>query len=424
LPPPDARPARTATSELAIAFTRFAADRCGSYAPLYAHLASRIAGDRELLAIAAHARPGQSQPDLMLAAVHYLLARQPRSPLARYYPTLNPDPVPPGDAFPEFRHFCLAHRDELAALTGSRLVQTNEVRRCCYLLPAVTLAVPLAAPVPLALIEAGASAGLNLGLDGYAYDYGTGTITGAPRSPLMLHCELRGGTPPPLALPAPDIAWRAGIDLSPLDPLDPDDAAWLRALVWADHPGRARLLDRALRAAVRPPAPVHPGDATALLPALVASAPADAAICVMHTAFLAHLAPPDRARFEHQVAALSAGRPVYWISAETRADPGRTAPAPGHLRERNHHQPAGARPLPVARRMARMDSAKPAPAGFRGVTVRRPGCRFPAPRPRPPLWRPGTMRPAGPAAASPAPRPRLWERTRTRQAPRPRARSP
>jgi hypothetical protein len=39
----------------------------------------------------------------------------------------------------------------------------------------------------------------------------------------------------------------------------------------------------------------------------------------MHTAFLAHLAPPDRARFEHQIAALSAGRPVYWISAPTRA---------------------------------------------------------------------------------------------------------
>ena len=107
-------------------------------------------------------------------------------------------------------------------------MQTNEVRRCCYLLPAVTLAARLAAPAPLALIEAGASAGLNLGLDGYAYDYGTGTITGDPRSPLTLHCELRGGTPPPLALPAPDIAWRAGIDLSPLDP---DDAAWLRALV-------------------------------------------------------------------------------------------------------------------------------------------------------------------------------------------------
>jgi hypothetical protein len=201
-------------------------------------------------------------------------------------------------------------------------VQTNEVRRCSYLLPAVTLAARLAAPAPLALIEAGASAGLNLRLDGYAYDYGTGTIAGDPRSQLTLQCELRSGTPPPLARPAPDIAWRAGIDLNPLDPLDPDDAAWLRALVWADHRGRARLLDRALRAAAaRPPAAVHTGDATALLPDLVASAPADTAICVMHTAFLTHLAPPDRARFEHQVAVLSAGRPVYWISAETRADP-------------------------------------------------------------------------------------------------------
>jgi hypothetical protein len=47
------------------------------------------------------------------------------------------------------------------------------------------------------------------------------------------------------------------------------------------------------------------------------TAPLDTAVCVMHTAFLAHLAPPDRARFEHQVAALSAERPVYWISAET-----------------------------------------------------------------------------------------------------------
>ena len=66
--------------------------------------------------------------------------------------------MPPGAAFPEFRRFCLACRDELAALTGSRPVQGNEVRRCSYLLPAVTLAARLAAPAPLALTEAGASA--------------------------------------------------------------------------------------------------------------------------------------------------------------------------------------------------------------------------------------------------------------------------
>jgi hypothetical protein len=118
-------------------FTRFATDRCGDYAPLYAHLGSQIARDPELLAIAAHASPGQSQPDLMLAAVHYLLAaRHPGSPLAWYYPTLAADPAPPDGALRHFRGFCLAHRDELTILIATRRVQTNEVRRCCYLLPA------------------------------------------------------------------------------------------------------------------------------------------------------------------------------------------------------------------------------------------------------------------------------------------------
>lgn len=303
-------------------FTRFATERCGDYAPLYAHLGRQIAHDPELLAIAAHASPGQSQPDLMLAAVHYLLARHPGSPLAGYYPTLVADPAPADGAFRHFRDFCLSQRAELTILIATRRVQTNEVRRCCYLLPAVTCAAALAAPTPLALIEAGASAGLNLSLDHYAYDYGTGAITGNPRSPLTLRCELRGGTPPPAGLPEPPIAWRAGIDLGPINPLDPGDADWLRALVWADHPGRARLLDDALRAAgTLPPAPVHAGDAASLLPALAASAPAGATLCIMHTAFLAHLTAPDRARFECQVTALSAERPVLRVSAENRATP-------------------------------------------------------------------------------------------------------
>jgi hypothetical protein len=105
---PDAGQPSATAGELADVLARFAADRCGDYAPLYAHLGSQIAGDPELLAISAHARPGQSQPDLMLAAVHYLLAREPGSRLARYYPTLSPDPDPPGGAFPDFRDFCLA----------------------------------------------------------------------------------------------------------------------------------------------------------------------------------------------------------------------------------------------------------------------------------------------------------------------------
>ncbi len=142
---PDPRGRFASQDELAAAFRHFAVRRCGGYAPLYARLGAGVAEDRELLAIAANAAPGQSPPDLMLAVVHYLLAREPGHPLARFYPTLTAAPAT-GDASGPFRAFCLDRREELTRLISTRRVQTNEVRRCCYLLPAVMLAGQLAAP--------------------------------------------------------------------------------------------------------------------------------------------------------------------------------------------------------------------------------------------------------------------------------------
>ncbi len=63
------------------------------------------------------------------------------------------------------------------------------------------------------------------------------------------------------------------------------------------------------------------GDAAERLPAVVASAPADMTVCLFHTAFLAHLPPLDRERFEHLVAVLSTARTIYWVQAEPRHDP-------------------------------------------------------------------------------------------------------
>jgi hypothetical protein len=310
----------TDTGELAATFAHFAAKRCGAYAPLYARLGAGIAEDRELLAIASNAAPGQSPPDLMLAALHYLLAGDLGDPLARYYPSLVFAPAA-DDALPDFRRFCLEHRGELVELISSRRVQTNEVRRCCYLLPAVMLAAQLAGR-PLALIEPGASAGLNLAMDAYAYDYGTQLTVGDANSPLALRCRLHGQLQPPLHMPIPVITWRAGIDLTPLDPADPHDAAWLRALVWPDHRDRALRLDEALRiAATRPAVQMYAGDAVQQLPAAVAAAPPETAVCVFHTAFLAHLSQVERDRFTRQVLALSRSRTIYWIQAEPRRAP-------------------------------------------------------------------------------------------------------
>ena len=68
-----------------------------------------------------------------------------------------------------FRVWCLNRRDQLAELVATRLVQTNEVGRCTYLLAALTLVAQHLGGRTVALVELGASAGLNLLLDRYHY---------------------------------------------------------------------------------------------------------------------------------------------------------------------------------------------------------------------------------------------------------------
>src|SRR5262249_60879091 len=64
------------------------------------------------------------------------------------------------------RELASQSRAELTQLILTRRPQTNEPARCAVLLPALAQL-----PQPLALIEAGASAGLNLLFDRYSYDY-------------------------------------------------------------------------------------------------------------------------------------------------------------------------------------------------------------------------------------------------------------
>ena len=97
------------------------------------------------------------------------------------------------------------------AVIQARRTQTNEPARCACLLPALAQLTP-----PLALLEVGASAGLTLLPDRYSYDYpGHPLIAGTdPRAP-VLRCRTRG--PVPLPRQVPEVRWRAGLDLNPLD---------------------------------------------------------------------------------------------------------------------------------------------------------------------------------------------------------------
>src|SRR5712691_6979593 len=217
---------------LAQRFVRFADQECGDYAPLYDRLARGIACDPELLTLAAHARSGQQAPLLLLAAVHSLVLGGTNHALGAFYPSVMPRAaVPAEDPLPAFRTFCRDYRDALLALVSTGLVQTNEPRRCTVLLPAFTTVARLAGGRPLALIEVGASAGLNLLFDRYGYDYGAGRFVGDPAAPVRFTCALRGTVVPPLPAGLPPVAARVGIDLHPIRANDPQATRWLRALI-------------------------------------------------------------------------------------------------------------------------------------------------------------------------------------------------
>jgi hypothetical protein len=307
----------TPLAVLAQRFIRFADQECGAYAPLYDRLARGIAHEPELLALAAHARSGQQAPLLLLAAVHFLLLGGADHPLGAFYPSVVPRAAMPSEVLlPTFRAFCRDHRQALLALLSTGLVQTNEPRRCTMLLPALATVAQLARDRPLALIEVGASAGFNLLYDRYGYDYGAGRAVGDPAAPVRFTCEVRGPVVPPLPARLLPVATRVGIDLHPIRADDPQATRWLRALVWPEHPERAAVLQQVLRLAQREPPRLVAGDALAVLPQVVAAAPADAALCVFHIATLAHFPLEARERFGALMAELGQQRELFWLSSE------------------------------------------------------------------------------------------------------------
>ena len=105
---------------------------------------------------------------------------------------------------------------------------------------------------PLALLEVGASAGLCLLPDHYGYDYGNArldpTVPGDAGAPVF-PCNVSGAVPIPKSIPR--IAWRAGLDLHPLDVRSDHDMAWLETLVWPGQNERAARLHAAINVAAR-----------------------------------------------------------------------------------------------------------------------------------------------------------------------------
>lgn len=288
-------------------YRRFAEHEAPRRSALYAEWAAGVASDPLVQRVLARIAPTHRQPPLVFAVARLLGA-----PLA---------------SWPHVREWMLRHADALVAACAERSLQTNEPLRCAALLPALALI-----DGPIALLEVGASAGLCLFVDRYSYRYrdASGALVAAvdPRgvdaaaavSPLALECELRGEVPselPPLRMP--EIVWRAGIDLHPLDAADDGDRAWLTGLVWPGEEGRAERVERALAIVageVGTQAPlVHRGDAAEVLATLAARAPAGATLVVTTPGVLAHVPWAGRMRIIETAQAL----PGHWITLDDPA---------------------------------------------------------------------------------------------------------
>ena len=266
-----------------MAYLRFAEDELHGRSALYESFTRGVAGDSAILTFLNTLPRAKRQPNLLLAAARHLCG------LA-------------GD-WKRFRHSILDNQPALRALMLVRSTQTNEPGRCAVLLPVLALL-----PQPLALLEVGASAGLCLLPDRYGYDYG-GHCLGAEAP--VFRCAANTATPLPASLP--EITWRAGLDLEPIDVRNSDQTAWLETLVWPEQTERLARLHAAIAIAAAEPPRIVSGDLRTDLARLAAEAPPHATLVIFHTAVLAYVADrSDREAFAH--AAMQLGK--IWISNE------------------------------------------------------------------------------------------------------------
>lgn len=284
-------------------YRTFADNECRGYSELYFTLAHAVAEHEDLVTFLAPLPV--VQPNLLFAAIQFLT---------------GPEAMP--KSAEELRTFVRAEGDDVAALMRSRRTQTNEVGRCAVLLPALPAG-------PLALLEVGASAGLCLLLDEFYYDFGERQL-GAPASPVRLLCRTWGS--PPLPKEMPQIVWREGLDLAPVNLHEEAGARWMSSCIFADHVERLRRLLAAMKLCRERGIAVRQGNLAVDVKPLLDAAPRDAQLIVFHSAVLSYVTAEERMNFARMLADASRERDIVWISNEGRTvvpEITALAPSPG-----------------------------------------------------------------------------------------------
>lgn len=249
-------------------YERFARDEAPGRSPIYAQWAAGIVDDPEMRRMLQTVSEQHRQPALVFA-----VSRLCGAPVGDYEP---------------WRSYVLRNAATIAAECERRGIQTNEPLRLAALLPALSQI-----DGPIALLEIGAAAGFCLYPDRYSYRFADANGADrlrldpdAGRSDVLLTSVVRGELPP---LQLPQIMWRAGLDLDPIDVRDAQARAWVEALIWPGERDRAQRIAAAIDVVAADPPMLVAGDALDELDALVASAPPEATLVITTPGVLVYL---------------------------------------------------------------------------------------------------------------------------------------
>jgi hypothetical protein len=275
--------------------------------PLYERVAIAVSESDEAVR-AIEALPARKrQPALILAALHDLALAGRAPALAAAYAAGDSDAAAAAAI-----DTLLQMTDSVVAIAVRRQTRTIDTGRCAVLYPAVAEAAHRIGANAIGLIDVGGSAGLNLIVDRVGITYSDGQSLGDPASPVQLSSSIKGNRSiSPRAMP--EVVARVGVDL---EPVDADDARWLRACLPPDQPDRIAKLEAELALAATCPSVLLQGDAIEVLPDAFAHVPADALPVVTTTWALSAFPLERRLRFLQRLDEAAADRAVAWVSAE------------------------------------------------------------------------------------------------------------
>jgi len=257
---------------------------------------------------------GDSVPLRLAGALHALVRAGELPELEKFYP---PHPLPGQNNLSEAAMKAIDEADEKICNWLEYPPQTNEVARSAILYPGL-MEITRQTKLPLALYELGASAGLNLILDRYAYKLGA-IQAGQKGSPVLLAPLWRGGNP---NATEPKIISRRGCDRNPLKVTSKEHRGRLIAYVWPDQSQRLSRIKAALKLALVNPPQLEKADAADWVEENIPLAPQPGTTRVLFHSIAFQYFPKEakqriKAHMARAGANATANTPLAWLAFES-----------------------------------------------------------------------------------------------------------